>query len=130
MIGVRGGSVLAIVGIVGVYCASTGWSNRDAGLAPIPAPSAAVGESLSSSGYASDAYLVWPGTPSAATRRAEDGLVIKVTESSGGINVSITSGGRSEGSRYYADGARVYVIYTGSGSQSLLVTDSEGGIVA
>lgn len=130
MIGVRGGSVLAIVGIVGVYCASTGWSNRDAGLTPAPAPSVAAGESLSSSGYASDAYLIWPGTPSAAARRAEGGLVIKVTGAAGGIDVSVTSGGRSDGSRYYPDGARAYVIYTGTGSQSLLVTDSEGRIIA
>ncbi|MGD0556867.1 MAG: hypothetical protein ABSA93_18055 [Streptosporangiaceae bacterium] len=129
MIGVRGGSVLAIVGIVGVYCASTGWSNRDAGL-PAPAPSAAAGESLSSSDYASDAYLVWPGTPSAAARRAESGLVIKVSRAAGGIDVSVTSSGRSDGARYYQDGARVYVIYTSSGGQSLLVTDSKGSIVS
>jgi hypothetical protein len=55
--------------------------------------------------------------------------VIKVTEAAGGLDVSVTSGGRSDGSRYYPDGARAYVIYTGTGSQSLLVTDSEGRII-
>jgi hypothetical protein len=130
MIGVRGGSVLAIAGIVGVYCGTTGWSNRDAGLTPAASPSVAAGESLSSSPYASDSYLIWPGTPDATARRAESGLTITVTQASGGINVRVAVGGRSQGSRYYPGGARVYVVRTASGSQSLLVTDAEERIVA
>lgn len=130
MIGIRGGSVLAIAGLLGVYFGSTGWSDKDAGLTPAPAPSVAPGESLSSTPYASDAYLVWPGTPSAAARRAESGLVITVTRSSGGIDVKVTSRGQLAGSRYYPGGARVYVINSGANDQSLAVTDSEGRIVA
>jgi hypothetical protein len=127
MIGVRGGSVLAIAGIVGVYCGSTGWSNKDAG--QVTTPSASVGEALSSSPYASDSYLIWPGTPSAAARQAEAGLNITVTRRPGGINVSVSSHGVSDGSHYYADGADVYVIESSAFSQSLVVTDSKGRIV-
>lgn len=130
MIGIRGGSVLAIAGLLGVYFGSTGWSNRDAGLTPTSTPSVAPGEALSSTPYAPDAYLVWPGTPSAAARRAESGLVITVTRSSGGIEVQVTAHGQPEGSRFYPDGARVYVISSGSGDQSLAITDPEGRIVA
>jgi hypothetical protein len=126
MIGVRGGSVLAIAGLIGVYFGSTGWSNRNAGLTPSAAPSVAAGEALSSTSYASQAYLVWPGRPNAAARRAETGLTIAVTRAPGGIDVQV----RGHGSRYYPGGARVYVIYPGPGNQSLVVTDSEGRIVA
>jgi hypothetical protein len=128
MIGVRGGSVLAIAGIVGVYCGSTGWSQRDAGQVTTPAVSA--GESLSSTPYASDSYQVWPGIPSAAARHAENGLVITVTTQAGGINVAVSSHGVSDGSHYYPGGARVYVIDSNSVSQSLVVTDAEGRVVA
>jgi hypothetical protein len=127
MIGVRGGSVLAIAGIVGVYCGSTGWSNKDAG--QVTTPTVSVGQSLSSTAYASDAYQVWPGAPSAAARHAEAGLVISVTRQSAGINVTVTSHGVSDGSHYYAGGAKVYVIDSNSVTQSLLVTDAEGRIV-
>lgn len=127
MIGVRGGSVLAIAGIVGVYCGSTGWSDKDAG--QVTTPTVSVGESLSSTAYASDSYQIWPGTPSAAARHAEAGLVVTVTKQSGGINVTVTSRGVSDGSHYYPGGAKVYVIDSNSVTQSLLVTDSEGRIV-
>jgi hypothetical protein len=127
MIGVRGGSVLAIAGIVGVYCGSTGWSNRDAG--QVTTPTVSVGESLSSTAYASDSYQVWPGTPSAAARSAESGLKVTVTQQAGGINVTVSSHGVSDGAHYYAGGAKVYVIRSNSVSQSLVVTDSKGRIV-
>ena len=129
MIGIRGGSVLTIAGLLGVYFGTTGWSNRDAGLMPAPAASVAAGETLSSTPYASEAYLVWPGTPSAAARHAESGLAITVTQPSGGIEVQVSENGHADGSRYYPDGARVYVIYSGPGSQSLVVTDLEGRII-
>jgi hypothetical protein len=129
-VGIRGGSVLAIAGVIGVYLGSTGWDARNAGL-PVPAPTTvAAGSLLSSSPYASQAYQIWPGTPSAAARRAEAGLTVTVTSSAGGINVSIKVKGKYAGAQYYPSGARVYVISPGAGNQSLIVTDAKGRIVA
>jgi hypothetical protein len=130
VIGIRAGSLLVIAGVIGVYMGSTGWSSRDAGLVAATSPSAMVGEQLSTSPFASDSYLVWPGVPDAAAARAARGLTITVTRSDGGINVEVSAHGRSEGSRYYPAGARVYVISGGPDNQSLLVTDSAGRIVA
>ena len=130
LIGIRGGLVLAIAGVIGVYLGSTGWQSRNAGL-PTPAPtSVAAGSLLSSSPYASDAYQIWPGTPSAAALRAEAGLTVTVTRSGGGVNVSIKVKGSYAGAQYYPSGARVYVISSGPGNQSVIVTDAEGRIVA
>jgi hypothetical protein len=130
-VGVRGGTLLAIAGVIGLYLGTTGWDARDSGL-PVPAPtsSVAAGSLLSSTPYASQAYQIWPGTPSAAARRAEAGLTVTVTRSAGGINVSIKSDGKYAGAQYYPSGARVYVISPGPGNQSLVVTDAEGRIVA
>jgi hypothetical protein len=129
-VGIRGGSVLAIAGVIGVYLSSTGWQSRNSGL-PVQAPTTAVaGSLLSSSPYASQSYQIWPGTPSAAARRAEAGLTVTVTRSAGGINVSIAVKGTYSGSQYYPSGARVYVISPSPGNQSLVVTDAKGRIVA
>jgi hypothetical protein len=130
VIGIRAGSVLAIAGVIAVYLGTTGWSNRDAGLVASTTPSAIVGEQLGASPYSGDSFLIWPGTPSAAASRAARGLTITVTRSGGGVNVVVSARGHSDGSRFYPAGARVYVISGGPGNQSLVVTDSDGRIVA
>jgi hypothetical protein len=129
-VGIRGGSVLAIAGVIGVYLGSTGWDSRTSGLPAPAATSVAAGSLLSATPYASQAYQIWPGAPSAAALRAEAGLTVTVTRSAGGVNVSIKVKGKYAGSQYYPSGARVYVISPGPGNQSLIVTDAEGRIVA
>src|SRR5207245_2352652 len=51
---------------------------------PSPSPSVSAGPKLSSQSFASYAFQVWPGAPSAAATAAETGLVIKVTRQGSG----------------------------------------------
>jgi hypothetical protein len=99
------------------------------------------GPKLSSQSYASQAFLVWPGTPSAAAKAAETGLIISVHKQGKGISVSAGVVGQSAPSaRYYPTGARVYVIEASMGDDSgnsdynlgddgLVVTDAQGRIL-
>lgn len=101
----------------------------------------AAGPKLSSQSYASLSFLVWPGTPSAAARAAETGLVIDVTRKGSGISVRAgVSGQHVPAARFYPAGARVYVIEASMGDDAggsdynlgddgLIVTDSHGRIV-
>jgi hypothetical protein len=78
-----------------------------------------VGPLLSSEPYASFAYLVWPGSPSAAARQAMSGLTISVARQLGGISVRAgVTGQPTPAARFYAGGGKVYVIETNLGDDS------------
>jgi len=99
------------------------------------------GPKLSSQSYASYAFLVWPGTPSASAKAAEIGLIISVRRQGTGLSVSAGVAGQSAPTaKYYPTGARVYVIEASLGDDSgnsdynlgddgLVVTDAQGRIL-
>lgn len=165
-VGPRGLAVLAIVAIAGIALATHGWSARHAAATggslaagspttsptpaatptaqspgASPAASASAGPLLSSQPYASNAFLVWPGTPSAAAKAAETGLTISVQRSGQGITVTAGVNGQpAQSPKVYPNGAKVYVIEESMGDDSgdsdynlgddnLVVTDSGGRIV-
>src|SRR5215475_8727851 len=114
-IGVRGAALLAVTALTGIALAAHGWSGRSNGPAPGglsgpvraatasptasaskspatgssqgPTAASTPGPKLSSQPYASYAFQVWPGTPSAAARAAETGLSITVRRRGTGISV-------------------------------------------
>jgi hypothetical protein len=110
-----------------------------------PGPTAAAtptpGPKLSTQSYASYSYLVWPGTPTAAAKAAETGLIITVRSQGSGISVAGgVAGQAAPAPRYYPTGVRVYVIEASLGDDSgnsdfnlgddgLVVTDSSGRIL-
>ncbi|HEY6297520.1 MAG TPA: hypothetical protein VIX15_17820 [Streptosporangiaceae bacterium] len=107
-----------------------------------PSATASVGPWLGSEPYASFAYLVWPGTLSAASQAAMSGLTISVTRKAGGISVVAgVTGQQLPPARFYPGGAKVYVLESGLGDDSgnldynlgddgLVVTDGQGDIVS
>ena len=107
-----------------------------------PSATASVGPWLGSEPYAKFAYLVWPGTLSAASQAAMSGLTISVTRKTGGITVVAgVTGQQLPPARFYPGGTRVYVIETGLGDDSgsldynlgddgLVVTNGQGDIVS
>lgn len=111
--------------------------NQGPSVAPAPKP----GPKLSSQSYASYAFAVWPGTPSAAAKAAETGLVIKVTKQGSGISVAASVAGQAlPAPKYYPTGAHVYVIEASMGDDGgnsdynlgddgLVVTDAQGRIL-
>jgi hypothetical protein len=104
-------------------------------------PSASAGPLLSSEPYASYAYLVWPGTPSATAQQAETGLKISVSRLKDGISVTAGVNGQpAPAAHTYVTGAKVYVVESSLGDDSggsdynlgddgLVVTDARGRIV-
>ena len=109
---------------------------------PSPAaPSASAGPLLSSEPYASYAFPVWPGTPSAEARQAETGLKISVSRLKGGISVTAGVNGQpTPAAHTYANGTKVYVVESSLGDDSggsdynlgddgLVVTNAQGRIV-
>ena len=166
-VGPRGLAVVAIVAIAGIALGTHGWSTRHAGATPgsltagssttsptpaatatataqspgaSPAASSSAGPLLSSQSYASQAFLVWPGTPSAAAKAAETGLTISVQRSGQGIAVTAgVTGQPAQSPKSYPTGAKVYVVETSMGDDSgsdynlgddgLVVTDSSGRLV-
>jgi hypothetical protein len=108
---------------------------------PTAGPTPKLGPKLSTQSYASSSYLVWPGTPSAAAKTAETGLVIAVHPQGSGISVAGGVVGQAAPTpRYYPTGVRVYVIEASLGDDSgnsdfnlgddgLVVTDSSGRIL-
>jgi hypothetical protein len=107
-----------------------------------PSATASVGPWLGSEPYAKFAYLVWPGTLSAASQAAMSGLTIAVTRKTGGIAVVAgVTGQQLPPARFYLGGTKVYVIETGLGDDSgsldynlgddgLVVTNGQGDIVS
>jgi hypothetical protein len=103
--------------------------------------SAAPGPLLSSESFASYAYQIWPGTPSAAGRSALTGLSISVHRTASGLSVTAGVVGQPRpAAHFYPGGARVYVIEASMGDDSgnsdynlgddgLAVTDSRGRII-
>jgi hypothetical protein len=91
--------------------------------------------------YASYAFLVWPGSRSAAAQTAMTGLSISVRPTSTGLAVQAGVRGQPQGpARSYPRGARVYVIEASPGDEAgtvvydlgddgLVVTDAQGRIV-
>lgn len=104
-------------------------------------PAASPGPKLSSQSYAPYAFQVWPGPVSQAARAAETGLVIKVTKSGSGIEVTAgVAGQKAAPPKLYPTGVKVYVIEAALGDDSgnsdfnlgddgLVITDSQGRIV-
>jgi hypothetical protein len=104
-------------------------------------PSASAGPLLSSQPFASCAYQVWPGTPSAAAQQAETGLNISVSPVRNGISVTAGVIGQPKPAAHtYAGGAKVYVVESSLGDDSndtdynlgddgLVVTDAQGRIL-
>ena len=119
---------------------------NSAGTAPAPSPSPAAsgarpGPPLSSEPFASQAYLVWPGTPSAAAQAALTGLSVSVHHNGAGISVTAGVNGQPPTApRFYPRGARVYVVEASLGDDSgnsdynlgddgLVVTDAQQRIL-
>jgi hypothetical protein len=102
---------------------------------------ASAGPLLSSEPYASFAYLVWPGSPSAAARQAMSGLTIQVANQAGGITVRAgVTGQPLPSAQFYSGGGKVYLIESNLGDDSgdvdynlgddsLVVTNLHGQIV-
>ncbi len=138
-IGVRGAALLIGTAVTGIMLAGYGWWNLNdvpagAGVtvpgpvasAPATKPSRAPSSQLSAQSYASHAYQVWPGKPSAAARAEETGLIISVRRQGPGIWVQAHAAGQPAPSpRYYPAGARVYV----TGDDGFVVTNAQGRIV-
>jgi hypothetical protein len=123
-------------------------AGRAADAAPSPgaaasprASSAAPGPLLSSESFASYAFQIWPGTPSAAASSALTGLSISVHRTGSGLSVVAGVAGQPRpAAHFYPGGARVYVIEASMGDDSgnsdynlgddgLAVTDSKGRII-
>lgn len=108
---------------------------------PTAAPAPSPGPKLSAQSYASYAFAVWPGTPSAAAKAAETGLTIKVTRQGTGIAVAAAVAGQPlPAAKYYPTGTKVYVIEASMGDDGgnsdynlgddgLVVTDAQGRIL-
>lgn len=169
-VGPRGLALLVTTGIVGVLLGMHGWSGRQAGATPgtltgtnpthpaaaarrssptgTPSPipphqtrAAGKGPLLSSQSYASYAFQVWPGTPTAAARTAMTGLAISVRRAGAGVTVAAGVRGQPQPAPHtYPHGARVYVIEASLGDEAgnadynlgddgLVVTDASGRIV-
>lgn len=106
-----------------------------------PGTTASAGPLLSSEPYASFAYLVWPGSPSAAAQQAMTGLTISVARRAGGVSVRAGVAGQPlPSAQFYVGGGKVYVIETTLGDDSgnidynlgddaLVVTNLQGQIV-
>ena len=103
-------------------------------------PAASVGPLLSAQSFAQYSYRVWPGTPDAAARAALTGLSVSVHRQGSGISVAAGVSGQPGSSRFYPQGARVYVIEASMGDDSgasdynmgddgLVVTNAQGRIL-
>jgi hypothetical protein len=104
-------------------------------------PSASAGPLLSSEPFASYAFQVWPGTPSAAATQAETGLKITVSRLKDGISVTAGVNGQpAQAPHTYVSGAKVYVVESSLGDDSgdsdynlgddgLVVTTAQGRVV-
>ena len=118
--------------------------------APDPSPGAATtapksggattGPLLSSQSFASYAYQVWPGSPSATARSAMTGLSISVSRTASGVSVTAGVSGQPGAAHAYAGGAKVYVVEASMGDEAgssdynlgddgVVVTDAHGRIV-
>jgi len=108
---------------------------------PAASPAVSAGPKLSSQSYASYAFQVWPGTPSATAQAAETGLAISVQKQGTGISVAAgLTGQKLPAAKYYATGSKVWVIEASMGDDSgsseynlgddgLVVTDTQGRIL-
>jgi hypothetical protein len=166
----RGLVLLAATAVVGVVLAVHGWSAHDRSKLPgplagsgssspaagprstarhatagPPVPSASASPSagplLSTQSFASYAFRVWPGVPSASAKAAMTGLSISVHRHGAGLMVAGgVTGQPAQAPKFYPAGAQVYVIEASMGDDSggsdynlgddgLIVTDARGRIV-
>jgi hypothetical protein len=166
----RGLALLAATAVAGVVLAVHGWSAHDRSKLPgplagsgssgpaagprstarhatagPPVPSASArpsaGPLLNSQSFASYAFRVWPGVPSASAKAAMTGLSISVHRHGTGLLVTAgVTGQPAQSPKFYSGGARVYVIEASMGDDSggsdynlgddgLIVTDATGRIV-
>lgn len=159
-VGPRGATVLLAAAVAGGLLAVHGWSTRQEGPPPgalggasagsatstsppgggPAARTAGAGPLLASESFASYAYPVWPGAPSAAAKAAMTGLSISVRTTGSGISVSAGVSGQPGTARAYPGGARVYVVEASMGDEAgssdynlgddgVVVTDAQGRIV-
>jgi hypothetical protein len=171
-IGPRGLALLAVTGVVGVLLGVHGWSQhttsraigslgagtsaattptvtRSAGTPPTAGPSAPAGTGagkpgplLSSQSFASYAFAIWPGTPSATANAALTGLTVRVHRQPTGLSITAGVNGQpASQAQFYPNGVRVYVVEATMGDDSgssdynlgddgLVVTDSQGRIIS
>ncbi|NYD42959.1 hypothetical protein [Nocardioides panaciterrulae] len=110
-----------------------------AGGGPAGRPSG-PGPLLASQSFASYAYRVWPGAPSAAARTAMTGLSISVSRAGSGLSVRAGVSGQPGTAHAYPGGARVYVVEASMGDEAgssdynlgddgVVVTDAHGRIL-
>jgi hypothetical protein len=116
-------------------------SRHAASPAPSGSPKASSpGPKLSTQSYAQYSFRVWPGTPSAAAKAALTGLTVRVRREGSGLSVTAGVSGQHAAPRFYANGARVYVVEASMGDDSnnsdyslgddgLVVTDAQGRIL-
>jgi hypothetical protein len=165
-VGPLGASLLVVTAVAGAVLAVHGWSTRHSGPplgalggvsssapraasgSPRPTkpsssptgPSTSAGPLLSSESFASYAYLVWPGAPSAAAKSAMTGLSISVRRTGSGISVTAGVSGHPAAPHAYAGGARVYVVEASMGDEAgnsdynlgddgVVITDAQGRIL-
>ena len=108
---------------------------------PAGSPPATHRPLLSAQPYASAAYLIWPGTPSATAKAALTGLHVTVRQQGSVLIVSAGVNGQpAPAPQRFAGGARVYIVEQSFGDDSnnsdynlgddaLVVTDANGGII-
>ncbi len=125
----------------GAPASAGGTASPGAAASPRASSSAAPGPLLSSESFASYAFQIWPGTPSAAASSALTGLSISVHRTGSGLSVVAGVVGQPRPAAHlYPGGARVYVIEASMGDDSgnsdynlgddgLAVTDSKGRII-
>lgn len=121
--------------------ATTSPSSPSARANPSASASASAGPLLRAEPYASYAYKIWPGQPSAVARQALTGLSISVHKQRTGLAVTAgVTGQAASAPHLYTGGVRVYVVEASMGDDSgnsdynlgddgLVITDAKGRIV-
>ena len=154
----RGLVLLSATAVVGVVLAIHGWGAHERSALPaalVPSASArpsasahpsasarpSAGPLLRSQSFASYAFRIWPGVPSAPAKAAMTGLSISVHTRGNGLLVAAgVTGQPAQPPKFYAGGARVYVVEASMGDDSnssdynlgddgLVVTDARGRIL-
>lgn len=107
---------------------------------PSASPTPSAGPLLSTQSFASYAFRIWPGVPSASAKAAMTGLSISVHRHGAGLLVAAgVTGQPAQAPKFYPAGAKVYVIEASMGDDSggdynlgddgLIVTDARGRIL-
>lgn len=152
LVSARGLVLLSATAVAGVVLAIHGWGAHERSALPaalVPSASArpsasahpSAGPLLRSQSFASYAFRIWPGVPSAPAKAAMTGLSISVHTRGNGLLVAAgVTGQPAQPPKFYAGGARVYVVEASMGDDSgnsdynlgddgLIVTDARGRIL-